>query len=152
MNLSNEAHVLFVLKFCILPDGSDPNPLVAWSASALFYPELNAPGTFVSKEAGALLLKSRRNAVAPRTAVRPGRPLWLIKHNLVGEKRYPFPGGGEVGRGGSDEFVAAIGVPNEFGLAELSDGAGDLFFKGINQFHAPKLRGAVGHLRSKLEK
>ena len=66
----------------------------------------------------------------------------------MGEERYPFPGGCKVGHRPADEFVAAIGVAQEFGLAEFPDGASGLFCKRIYQFHALKLDEAVGHLRS----
>lgn len=95
--------------------------------------------------------ENRWNAVPSGMAVRLWHPPRLIKHNLMGEERYPFLRGDEVRRRRSNEFVAAIGVADEHGLAELPDGARRSFCKGINQFHASKLNGTVGHLRSKGE-
>jgi len=43
------------------------------------------------------------------------------KHDLMGEERHPFEGVRTVGSGAANQFMLAVGKPDEFGLSELAN-------------------------------
>jgi hypothetical protein len=43
------------------------------------------------------------------------------EHDFMREERRPFKGVGAVGVGAPDQLVLAVGLANQFGVAELAD-------------------------------
>jgi hypothetical protein len=43
------------------------------------------------------------------------------EHDFMREERRPFKGGGTVGVRAADKLVLAVGLANQFGVAELAD-------------------------------
>ena len=62
----------------------------------------------------------------------------MREHDFMGEERRPFKGGGAVSIGAAEEFVLAVGLANQFGVAELADDlAAVALGDDVFQFHTP---------------
>ncbi len=60
------------------------------------------------------------------------------EHDFVGEEGGPLKGGGAVGIGAAEEFVLAIGLANQLGVAKLAaDPAAAALGKEVFEFHTP---------------
>ena len=67
-------------------------------------------------------------------------PVEMGEHDLVGEQRGPFKGGGSVGIGAADQFILSVRELDKFGLTELADQAVAVALNQVNfQFHTPSL-------------
>ena len=61
--------------------------------------------------------------VPPRRLGRGRFPMEMSEDDLVGKQGRPFKGGCPVGIGSADQFMLAVGKPDEFSLPELTDQA-----------------------------
>ena len=62
----------------------------------------------------------------------------MAEHDFVGEQGGPLKGGGTVGIGAAKEFVLAVGLADQCGIAELADDlAAAAVRKEMFQFHTP---------------
>jgi hypothetical protein len=60
------------------------------------------------------------------------------EHDFMGEERRPFKGVGTVSVGAADQLVLAVGLANQFGVAELADNLVAVALRDdVFQFHTP---------------
>src|ERR1017187_10794874 len=86
------------------------------------------------------LLKFKREPSFWRTAAGMVLALEMREHDFMREERRPFKGVGAVGVGAADEFVLAVGLPYQFGVAKLADDLAAVALRDdIFQFHTRSL-------------
>jgi hypothetical protein len=85
-------------------------------------------------------LKSRPEPRLARAAVGMILAVKVREHDFMREERRPFKGVGAVGVGAPDQFVVAVGLSNQFGVAELSNNLAAVALRDdVFQFHTPPL-------------
>ena len=91
----------------------------------------------------ASLAKGLKSRPEPRLARAAAGMILAVKvreHDVMREERRPFKGVGAVGVGAADQFVVAVGLANQFGVAELSNNLAAVALRDdVFQFHTPPL-------------
>ena len=89
----------------------------------------------------ASLAKGLKSRPEPRLARAGAGVILAVKvceHDFMCEERRPFKGVGAVGVGAADKLVLAVGLANQFGVAELADDlAAVVLWDDVFQFHTP---------------